>query len=121
MPIKMIASRRHYRLEERRQYEKGETLLVKDEREAGKLERLRKAIRVPVEHQPNPTDLPKQAAVKPTPEPDIAALRSDYEALVGKRPFMGWGEDDLREKMATYRRRDLTAADYETKSLDDGD
>lgn len=30
---------------------------------------------------------------------DLVALRKDYEAKVGKRPFMGWDADVLRAKI----------------------
>lgn len=30
---------------------------------------------------------------------DISALRGEYEAKVGKRPFMGWDADTLRAKI----------------------
>lgn len=33
-------------------------------------------------------------------EDDIAILRSVYEARLGKRPFMGWSAETLREKIA---------------------
>lgn len=31
---------------------------------------------------------------------EITALRKEYERVVCKRPFMGWGADKLREKIA---------------------
>lgn len=31
---------------------------------------------------------------------EIAALRAEYEAKVGKKPFNGWNADQLREKIA---------------------
>lgn len=34
------------------------------------------------------------------PANETAALRAEYEAIVGRRPFMGWGADKLREKIA---------------------
>lgn len=34
---------------------------------------------------------------------DLAVLRAEYEELVGKRPFMGWDADKLREKIAEAR------------------
>lgn len=34
------------------------------------------------------------------PAGDVAALRAEYQTLVGKRPFPGWGADVLREKIA---------------------
>ena len=36
----------------------------------------------------------------PAPVPEIHALRQQYQAKFGKRPFMGWDEDDLRSKLA---------------------
>lgn len=39
---------------------------------------------------------------------DLPTLRSEYEAEVGKRPFMGWDASELKARMATYRRRDVT-------------
>lgn len=30
----------------------------------------------------------------------ISLLRAEYERVHGKRPFMGWDEDKLREKIA---------------------
>lgn len=32
--------------------------------------------------------------------PDMAALRAEYLAKKGKKPFMGWDESTLREKLA---------------------
>lgn len=31
---------------------------------------------------------------------DIAVLRAEYEAKIGKRPFMGWDADTIRAKLA---------------------
>ena len=31
---------------------------------------------------------------------DLAALRAEYLRVVGKRPFMGWDAEALRQKMA---------------------
>lgn len=37
-------------------------------------------------------------------EPDgLAALRAEYERVVGKRPFNGWDAETLLEKMATTK------------------
>jgi hypothetical protein len=33
---------------------------------------------------------------------DIAAVRAEYEQIVGKRPFNGWDVATLREKMAAH-------------------
>lgn len=34
---------------------------------------------------------------------DMAALRAEYTAIAGKRPFPGWDDATLRQKMATLR------------------
>ncbi|HLR78529.1 MAG TPA: hypothetical protein VK062_05720 [Burkholderiaceae bacterium] len=41
----------------------------------------------------------KQEEVK-APEDEKAALRAEYERVMGKRPFMGWDADKLRDKIA---------------------
>jgi len=33
----------------------------------------------------------------------IKQLREDYEDLVGRKPFNGWSEEKLQEKMAAFR------------------
>ncbi|WP_201455570.1 hypothetical protein [Roseovarius indicus] len=37
------------------------------------------------------------------PADPISALREEYERVVGKRPFMGWDADKLREKIAAAK------------------
>lgn len=39
------------------------------------------------------------AAEEPKPD-ELSALREQYQAMVGKRPFMGWDADTLRQKIA---------------------
>lgn len=34
---------------------------------------------------------------------ELSPLREQYQAIVGKRPFMGWDADTLRQKMAEAR------------------
>lgn len=42
-----------------------------------------------------------RAMVAEEPKPDeLASLREQYQAVVGKRPFMGWDADTMRQKMA---------------------
>lgn len=41
---------------------------------------------------------------------DKALLREEYMRIVGKRPFNGWGEDELRGRIRAYERRDMRAA-----------
>lgn len=36
----------------------------------------------------------------PSPEDEMRALREAYEEALGKRPFMGWDAETLREKIA---------------------
>jgi hypothetical protein len=47
------------------------------------------------------TELP--AAQGGEVQDEAAALRVEYETLFGKRPFMGWGADTLREKIAAKK------------------
>jgi hypothetical protein len=35
-----------------------------------------------------------------TPEDELKALREEYQAAVGKRPFHGWDADTLKAKIA---------------------
>jgi hypothetical protein len=37
---------------------------------------------------------------------DIARVRAEYAAVVGKQPFMGWDIDTLREKIAAAKAKD---------------
>lgn len=41
----------------------------------------------------------------PPPEVTLAALRAEYELVIGRRPFMGWGADMLRAKISDARKR----------------
>ena len=34
---------------------------------------------------------------------DLAALRAEYEEVIGKRPFMGWDAATLRAKLTVVR------------------
>jgi hypothetical protein len=43
------------------------------------------------------------APVAPPPADDRAALRAEYEAVLGKAPFPGWSADVLREKIAAAK------------------
>ncbi len=38
--------------------------------------------------------------VKAEKEDDMTALRAEYTAKMGKKPYMGWDEATLREKLA---------------------
>lgn len=59
-----------------------------------------------------------EAQQQSAPDEDIASLRSEYEAAVGKRPFMGWGADKLREKIAEAA---LNKAPGEQSAIADAD
>lgn len=37
---------------------------------------------------------------------ELPALRAEYQALIGKRPFPGWDAETLRQKMDEFRRGD---------------
>ena len=39
-----------------------------------------------------------------------AELREEYMRVYGKRPFMGWDEGELRNRIARYDRRDMRPA-----------
>ncbi len=39
-------------------------------------------------------------SIPPAPVDEMTALRAQYTAALGKRPFPGWSADVLREKMA---------------------
>jgi len=45
-------------------------------------------------------DLRAAEAPKPAEPDEMAALRAEYERVFGKRPFMGWDAEALRQKMA---------------------
>ncbi len=62
---------------------------------------------------PNKTDLPEPAEVaeEPAPLDEVADLRAEYTEQFGKRPFMGWSADELRERMGKYLRRDMRPED----------
>jgi hypothetical protein len=66
----------------------------------------------------NRTDLPKP--VKAEQPDDMALLRSEYQSLVGRRPFPGWDEAELRSRMAEYRRTDMRASsgEYRTTAME---
>lgn len=42
---------------------------------------------------------PAKAASDPAPD-RLATLRAEYQDVLGKRPFHGWSEDELRAKIA---------------------
>lgn len=46
----------------------------------------------------------KGGSLKAPPSDDLAILREDYEELMGKKPFMGWDAEKLREKIAEAER-----------------
>lgn len=45
-------------------------------------------------------DVPAVSLPELPPHDSITMLRAEYERVFGKRPFMGWGEATLREKIA---------------------
>lgn len=56
--------------------------------------------RDPLDHDGNGK---KGGSKKPEQSDDLVALRAEYERVVGKRPFMGWKADELREKIAAAK------------------
>jgi hypothetical protein len=67
----------------------------------------------------NRTDPPVTARIETSD--DLATLRDEYHALLGKRPFNGWDEAELRTRMAEYRRTDMRAApagEYRTTAME---
>lgn len=93
-------------------YKPGDAFEASD-KDAGLLERIGKVTRGKI--KANPTDLPAEAAPEvaeePAPLDEMAELRAQYQDQLGKRPFMGWDADELRERMGTYDRRDMRAED----------
>lgn len=59
------------------------------------------------------TTKPKPPAAPPKPDQaapaaesgkdDLTALRAEYEATIGKRPFMGWDAETLQQKISEHR------------------
>jgi len=45
-----------------------------------------------------------QQAVPPAPADDLSALRDQYQAVVGKKPYHGWTAAVLREKIAAAQK-----------------
>lgn len=78
-----------------------------DRRHVKVLKAIKKAevVRAPaVVPPPSPVVAEKiAAAVAPVSTGDLAALRAEYESVVGRKPFLGWGETVLREKIAAAR------------------
>ncbi len=56
-------------------------------------------LRAPGKVSAPPASLSQKVAVKPA-DAEIAAARAEYQAVFGKRPFMGWDGLTLRAKMA---------------------
>lgn len=55
------------------------------------------------ERGPDLVDLPRGSSVKPaevSESDERPALRAEYEAKFGKKPFGGWSAEVLREKLA---------------------
>lgn len=50
---------------------------------------------------PPPADLVKKVSA-PSSDEDIKAVRDEYEAVIGKRPFNGWDIETLKAKIAAH-------------------
>lgn len=75
------------------------------------------APKTPLPPSRNLTDPPRRHDAG-ADDAELDALRAEYEAKTGKRPFMGWKAEKLRDRIAaatsppgTYMRRDLRAED----------
>ena len=44
---------------------------------------------------------------------DVPALRQEYETVLGKKPFPGWGADELRKRIADHKAGEGTGAEDE--------
>lgn len=56
--------------------------------------------RDPLDHD---GDGAKGGSVAPPKTEDLVPLRTEYEAAIGRRPFMGWDADTLRQKIANHK------------------
>lgn len=66
----------------------------------------------PVEQQSDEPAIDESADAPAVEETeDMRALRDEYQTAVGKRPFMGWSAEDLKDKIGQYNRRDMRAQD----------
>ena len=64
------------------------------------------AVRAEVPVPPPPPAVAKQieeAILPPASVEDLKAVRAEYEAALGKKPFPGWGVDALKEKIAAAK------------------
>lgn len=101
MALRVKPGRKYYY--QGRDYLGGEEVVVPE-----KYHRLLTHAKGPLEHantSRNPTDIPAKAQAGD----DVAALRAEYETTLGRRPFMGWDAAQLKDKINTYRRRDMVA------------
>lgn len=103
--MKMMRATKPFRYENRR-LSAGDTFEV-DSRFVRVLRATRKAVEVrePAVVPPPPPEVAEKiaAAVAAAPTGDLAPLRAEYESIVGRRPFMGWDEGTLRERIAAAR------------------
>jgi len=61
------------------------------------------AVRMPTHVPPPPPAVAAKIAEVVAPPDDMGKLRAEYEAVFGKRPFLGWSGAILREKIALAR------------------
>lgn len=65
-----------------------------------KLKRAKEFEREKAEIPPLPETLKSAVAPQSVPQTDErAALRAEYEAKFGKRPYMGWSADELQKRL----------------------
>lgn len=74
-------------------------------RDARLLLAVRKAevVREPAIVPPPPPEVAAKIAAVVLP-PDLNVLRAEYEAVIGRKPFTGWGAEVLRNKIADAKK-----------------
>jgi hypothetical protein len=76
-------------------------------RDADLLNKIGRARLVEATDKPDPLDHDKDGKKGGSPKSEasdeMAALRSEYQSLVGKRPFHGWDAETIKAKIAEAR------------------
>jgi len=87
-----------------RRLKPGEDFTTKTDRDARILIAVgrAKARRVPGKIAPPPADVVQKVVQSNPPDnaaEDLSKLRSEYQELIGKRPFMGWDAAELQRRI----------------------
>jgi hypothetical protein len=56
-------------------------------------------------------------AVAPEPTDRLKELRDEYRALVGKKPFAGWGEAELETRIASAKAPEPEVVEIDTSEF----